>query len=169
MNDSDQNKEDENISKKQKTTHECKLCYVEQCSTILKCGHEMCAECCIKHFRKTINCPFCRAVICEKEDRTNEYKQIIKDDLQDIYQYLNYDPIKEMTMYEFLKFKGLNKKDAIEIIDSMRDRCLEMFKSSEEYTEILSTIEEDWEEQWGSESEYEDEGEFKSECKCEEK
>ena len=158
-------------SKKQKTTHECKLCYVEQCSATLKCGHEMCTECCIKHFRKTINCPFCRTVICEKEDRTNEYKQIIKDDLQDRYQYLDYDPIKEMTMYEFLKFKGVNKKDAREIIDSMRDRCLEMFKSSEKYTEILSTIQEEWEEQWDSESdsEYEDESEFKSECKCEEK
>jgi DNA-directed RNA polymerase alpha subunit len=163
----DQIKEDHDNkdgSKRQKITHECKLCYVEQCSTILKCGHEMCAECCIKHFRKTVNCPFCRAVICEKEDRTDEYKQIIKDDLQDRYEYLDYDPIKEMTMYEFLKFKGVNKKDAREIIDSMRDRCLEMFKSSEEYTEILSTIQEEWEELWDSDSDSdsEDEAEFKS-------
>ena len=147
--------EDETISKKQKTTHECKLCYVEQCSATLKCGHEMCAECCIKHFRKTVNCPFCRTVICEKEDRTNEYKQIISEELHSEYEHLD-DKYKDkntyasFTMYQFLKIKGINKKDAKEIISSIKDRCLEMFKVSEKYIEILSTIKEDWEEEWDS-------------------
>jgi len=141
---------DIHISKRQKTTHECKLCYVDPCSATLKCGHEMCTECCIKHFRKTVNCPFCRAVICEKEDRTDEYKQIISDELHDKYNLLDYDPITEMTMYQFLKFKGLNRKDSREIIDGIKDRCLEMFKASEEYIETLSTIQEDWEDQWDS-------------------
>jgi hypothetical protein len=74
-------------------------------------------------------------------------------------------------MYQFLKSKGLNKKDTKEIISSIKDRCLEMFKTSEEYTETLSTICEDWEEEWDSsqsEDEYEDDSEFKSEIKCEE-
>ena len=157
--------EDDDRSKRQKITHECKLCYVEPCTTILKCGHEMCAECCIKHFRKTINCPFCRAVICEKEDRTDEYKQIISEELHSEYEHLD-DKYKDkntyasFTMYQFLKIKGINKKDAKEIISSIKDRCLEMFKVSEKYIEILSTIKEDWEEEWDS-SESEDESEEK--------
>jgi len=163
--------------KRQKTTHdtnECKLCYVELCSVRLKCGHEMCAECCIKHFRKAVNCPFCRAVICEKEDRIDEYKQIISDELHSEYEHLDdkykdKDTYASFTMYQFLKSKGLNKKDTKEIISSIKDRCLEMFKTSEEYTETLSTICEDWEEEWdSSESEDEDDSEFKSEIKCEE-
>lgn len=165
-------------SKKQKTSHECKLCYVEQCSTILKCGHEMCAECCIKHFRKTINCPFCRTVICEKEDRTDEYKQIITEELHYEYEhfedeYKNLGNDAHFTMYQFLKIKGINKKDAKEIIASIKDRCLEMFKVSENYIEISSTIKEDWEEQWNSSEDesdpYESESEDKSEFKFEEK
>jgi hypothetical protein len=178
MNQNNENQiEDEYRSKRQKTTHECKLCYVDPCSATLKCGHEMCTECCIKHFRKTVNCPFCRAVICEKEDRTDEYKQIISDELhcqykhlEDEYTNLGRHNDANFTMYEFLKFKGLNKKDAQSIIDSIKDRCLEMFKTSEEYTETLSTIKEDWEHQWDSsedESEYEDED--KSESKSQEK
>jgi hypothetical protein len=155
--------EDQHRSKRQKTTDECKLCYLEACSAKLKCGHEMCAECCIKHFRKTVKCPFCRAVICEKEDRTDEYKQIISDELHYEYKHLE-DEYKNLgpnndanfTMYEFLKCKGLNKNNAKEIIASIKDRCLEMFKTSEEYTEILSTIREDWEDEWDS-SESEDE------------
>jgi len=96
-------------------------------------------------------------VICEKEDRTNEYKQIITNELHSEYEHFgtnytrnvdtdNYD----FTMYEFLKFKGLNTLDSREIIDSIKVRCLEMFKSSENYTEILSTIEEDWDNEWDS-------------------
>jgi len=156
----DQNQmEDENRSKRQKTTHECKLCYVEPSSAILNCGHEMCAECCIIHFRKTVNCPFCRAVICEKEDRTDEYKQIITDELH--YKYGNPEDHQEyMSMYRLLKSKGINKNDARVIIDTIKDRCLEMFKAAEEYTETLSTIEEEWEEGWDS-SDSEDESEEK--------
>jgi hypothetical protein len=168
----DQNKEDQieeqDRCKRQKKTHEpekeesheCKLCYVESSSAILKCGHEMCTECCIKHFRKTVNCPFCRTVICEKEDRTDEYKHIITDELHDRYILLDYEPIKEMSMYEFLKFKGLNRKDAREIIDGIKGRCLEMFEASEQYIETSSSIKEDWEYQWDS-SESEDEDEEK--------
>ena len=157
--------EDEHSSKRQKTIHECKLCYVEPCTTTLKCGHEMCAECCIKHFRKTINCPFCRAIICEKEDRTDEYKQIISEELHNKYGLPEND-IQYMSMYRFLKFKGINKSISREIIDTIKDRCLEMFKVSEEYNEILSTIKEEWEESWNStEDESEDDSEFISEEK----
>ena len=114
-----QNEDHDDIyrSKRQKTD-ECKLCYDNQCSAKLKCGHEMCAECCIKHFRKTVNCPFCRAIVCEKEDRTDEYKQIISEELHAEYEHLD-DKYKDkntyasFTMYEFLKSKGLNKKESL--------------------------------------------------------
>lgn len=146
---------DQHTSKRQKTTdehhnHECKLCYVETCSSVLKCGHELCSYCCIKHFRKNTLCPFCRAVICEKEDRTNEYKQIIHDELHNTYKMLDYEPIKEVTMYEFLKFKGISRRDAKEIIDSIKDRCLEMFITSENYTETSESIHDEWTNEWDS-------------------
>jgi len=165
MNYSDQIKEDDG-SKKQKTSHECKLCYVEQCSTTLKCGHEMCAECCIKHFRKTINCPFCRAVICEKEDRKRDYKKLIADELHCIYTHGNYEN-KEMSMRGLLRFKGLNNDDTEEIIDAIKDRCrcLEILTNSEKYTEYQpsdSDNNSDNDSEWES---CENESEFKSEEK----
>lgn len=126
--------EHDNRSKRQKTIDECKLCYDNQCSTILKCGHEMCAECCIKHFRKTINCPFCRAIICEKEDRKRDYKKIIADELHCIYTHGNYEN-KDMSMRGLLRFKGLNDDDTEEIIDAIKVRCLEILTNSEKYTE----------------------------------
>jgi len=156
-----QNEEDDR-SKRQKTTDECKLCYNNEYSTILKCGHEMCAECCIKHFRKTINCPFCRTVICEKEDRKREYKKLIADELHCIYTHGNYEN-KEMSMRGLLRFKGLNNDDTEEIIDAIKDRCLEMLTYSEKYTEYQpsdSDNNSDNDSEWES---YEDDSEFKSE------
>jgi hypothetical protein len=121
-------------SKRQKINEECKLCFHEIISTTLKCGHTMCSECCIKHFRKSENCPFCRKMICEKEDRTDEYEHIITSDLKTKYHYFAYDN-KLMSMYDFLKLKGINKQDANEILLSIEDRCHEMFIESEKYSE----------------------------------
>jgi len=135
------NKE-QNKSKRQKIYEECKLCFHEIISTTLKCGHTMCSECCIKHFRKSENCPFCRTMICEKEDRTDEYEHIITSDLNTKYRYFDYNN-KSMSMYDFLKFKGINKQDANEILLCIEDRCHEMFIESEKYSESLFPISED--------------------------
>lgn len=35
-------------------------------ASILECGHMMCMTCAISHFRLKNDCPFCRAVVCEK-------------------------------------------------------------------------------------------------------
>ena len=35
-------------------------------ASILECGHMMCMTCAISHFRLKHDCPFCRAVVCEK-------------------------------------------------------------------------------------------------------
>jgi hypothetical protein len=35
-------------------------------AAILECGHMMCMTCAISHFRLKNDCPFCRAVVCEK-------------------------------------------------------------------------------------------------------
>lgn len=135
------NKE-QNKSKRHKINEECKLCFHEMISTILKCGHTMCSECSIKHFRKSENCPFCRATICKKDDRTKEYRSLIKDELYTRYYYPEYND-KLMSMYEFLKFKGMNKQDANEILHSFEDRCVEMGIESEKYSETLFPISED--------------------------
>ncbi len=124
----------QNKSKIQKINEECKLCFHEIVSTTLKCGHTMCSKCCIKHFRKSENCPFCRTMICEKEDRTEEYDHITRSDLNTKYRYFDYKN-KSMSMYDFLKFKGINKQDANEILHSFEDRCHEMFLESEKYSE----------------------------------
>jgi hypothetical protein len=129
-------------SKRQKINEECKLCFHEIVSTTLKCGHTMCSECCIKHFRKSEKCPFCRTMICEKEDRTEEYEHIITSDLNTKYLYFDYNN-KSMSMYDFLKFKGINKQDANEILLCIEDRCHEMFIESEKYSESLFPISED--------------------------
>ena len=135
------NKE-QNKSKRQKIYEECKLCFHEIVSTTLKCGHTMCSKCCIKHFRKSENCPFCRAMICKKQDRKEEYEHIITSELKTKYHYFDYNN-KLMTMYDYLKLKGINKQDANDILLSIEDRCHEMFIVSEKYTEPLFPISED--------------------------
>jgi len=144
---------EQNKSKRQKINEECKLCFHEIVSTTLKCGHTMCSKCCIKHFRKSENCPFCRTMICKKEDRTEEYRSLIKDELYSRYYYEAYNN-KLMSMYEFLKFKGMNKQDANEILHSFEDRCVEMGIESEKYSETLFPISEDDEDDESSSSYY---------------
>jgi hypothetical protein len=81
-------------------------------------------------------------MICEKEDRTEEYEHIITSDLNTKYRYFDYNN-KSMSMYDFLKFKGINKQDANEILLCIEDRCHEMFIESEKYSESLFPISED--------------------------
>jgi hypothetical protein len=132
------------FNKKQKIYElkECKLCFHAIISTTIKCGHTMCSECCIKHFRKSDNCPFCRVVICKKKDRIKEYRSLIKHELYIRYYYEEYND-KLMSMYDFLKFKGINKKDANEILHSFEDRCVEMGIESDKYNEELYSDDDD--------------------------
>ena len=45
----------------------CSICSDPLTSaSILECGHIMCMTCAISHFRLKHDCPFCRAVVCEK-------------------------------------------------------------------------------------------------------
>ena len=45
----------------------CSICSDPLTSaSILGCGHIMCMTCAISHFRLKNDCPFCRAVVCEK-------------------------------------------------------------------------------------------------------
>ena len=45
----------------------CSICSDALTSaSILECGHIMCMTCAISHFRLKNDCPFCRAVVCEK-------------------------------------------------------------------------------------------------------
>jgi len=122
---------------KNKENNECLVCFSKSNTksiTKLECGHSLCIICCIKHFRKNENCPFCRKIICKHEDRTEEFEDIIHDEMTCEYYYENYND-KEMDMYDFLKFKGLNENDAEEIIDSCTDRCMEMLKNTQKYRE----------------------------------
>jgi hypothetical protein len=45
----------------------CSICSDPLTSaSILECGHIMCMTCAISHFRLKHDCPFCRAVVCDK-------------------------------------------------------------------------------------------------------
>jgi len=46
--------------------NECVICFeIMKGSAILECEHKMCIHCCLKHFHKNKNCPFCRKQIIE--------------------------------------------------------------------------------------------------------
>jgi hypothetical protein len=120
-------------------SHECQICF-ENTPIELECGHKLCLQCCIKHFRRNESCPYCRKIIYPNEDRTKEYETAIYNEM---YCEYTYDDEKSMDMNKYLKSKGMKKKDRIEIIDSIVDRCLEVCKLMENYTSYDSDNESD--------------------------
>ena len=61
-----------------KMRDECVICSEKMKGVAeLECGHKMCVQCCIKHFRKKESCPFCRKIICVKEGNLEEIQEII--------------------------------------------------------------------------------------------
>lgn len=134
--------EDEHKSKRQKTIH-CLLCYDDN-SIALSCDHRMCLLCSIKHFRKSETCPFCREVICKKEDRTKEFQKIITNELD---HYIDHENNKEISLYDDLRIKGLSKPHANEIIYSIKYRIMNMLNNTDSYTEFDDSnfeFEDDW-------------------------
>ena len=118
------------LEMKELEMNECQICY-EKNKIELECGHRLCLDCCIKHFRRNESCPYCRKMMYPNEDRTKEFEHAIYDEMECEY---TYDEEKPMSMYTYLKSKGVKRKDRAEIIDSIVDRCLEVCKLMQTYT-----------------------------------
>jgi len=122
----------------QKNINECGICFDNISKTTLECGHKMCVQCCIKHFRKNENCPFCRKSICPHDNRLKEIDDAIEIEMNTEYMFEDYN--KEMDMYEYLKFKGIQEKDAEEIVETFRDSIHEICDTLQNYTDELSDV-----------------------------
>ena len=125
-----QNMQMKELEMKELEMNECQICY-EKNKIELECGHRLCLDCCIKHFRRNESCPYCRKMMYPNEDRTKEFEHAIYDEMECEY---TYDEEKPMSMYTYLKSKGVKRKDRAEIIDSIVDRCLEVCKLMQTYT-----------------------------------
>ena len=70
---------------------------------ILECGHMMCMTCAISHFRLKHDCPFCRAVVCEKPAEKlvmqNQTALALIDNTLSLIQPSRYN----LTMHEFIR------------------------------------------------------------------
>ena len=116
-----------------KEKNECTICFENQSNTPLECGHSLCLQCCIKHFRKNENCPFCRKTICRYENRKQEIDDAIRNQMETVFVFEEYN--KEMDTYEFLKFKGIKKEDIKEIISVFRDSIHVIMNELQTYNE----------------------------------
>ena len=72
-------------------------------AAILGCGHMMCMTCAISHFRLKHDCPFCRAVVCEKPAEKlvmqNQTALALIDNTLSLIQPSRYN----LTMPEFIR------------------------------------------------------------------
>ena len=116
-----------------KMRDECVICSEKMKGVAeLECGHKMCVQCCIIHFRKNDRCPFCRKMIAyHKKITDEEIENIIEIEMLEDYYYEKYH--KDMDLYKFLKLKGLNKNKIEEVIDAFSDRCVEMCRIIKDY------------------------------------
>lgn len=136
--------------KKQKVDNEpeiCVLCSDELCNTKLKCGHELCVECCIKHFRKNEKCPFCRVDICPHENRKEEIRDLLHKEMECIYDFEFGNYVKSMNTYDYLKMKGVARWDLDKIYDLFVDIFDDVYKQLQNYSETNDEEEEDNEEE----------------------
>ena len=113
-----------------KMKEECIICSEKmKGTTVLDCGHKMCTICCIKHFRKNENCPFCRKLICEKVE--DDYEDMIDTVLE-----TRYTTRHNLSMFDFIieKINGEEPIDCIafDILNEIKLTCLDTIMLSHE-------------------------------------
>jgi len=91
----------------------CSICSDALTSaSILECGHIMCMTCAISHFRLKHDCPFCRAVVCEKPVERhvmpNQTTLALIDNTLSLVEQSRYN----LTMPEFIRNRLVYYKQA---------------------------------------------------------
>jgi len=113
-----------------KLREECIICSEKMKGTAeLECGHKMCIQCCIKHFRKKETCPFCRKCICAKEDES--YEEVVDSVLDS-----QYSTRHNLSMFNYI-IEKIGSNDPIDCVayDILREiklTCLDAIFLSKE-------------------------------------
>jgi hypothetical protein len=117
-----------------KMREECVICSEKMKGIAeLECGHKMCIQCCIKHFRKKETCPFCRKIICSKDKpmEIQEYQTTVDNVLD-----ASYSSRHNLSMFHYM-IEKIGSNDpidcvAFDILHEIKLTCLDAIILSHE-------------------------------------